>query len=277
MYRDAHNHLQDEWLAPYTQAVETSLSALGDYRCVVNGTHPGDWHAVAELARRRSYVLPSFGVHPWWTGGLPEKWAESLERFLLEFPNAGLGEIGLDRWILESAREEDLPVARSSAAPLSEQVEIFRLQWRLAVQLQRPVTIHCLQAWGALDALLRELPPHPRGFLLHAYGGPVEMVAGWVEKGAYFSYNQTFAHPRKTRQQAAFRAVPEERLLVETDAPAMAPSIIHHPLPLSPEGKPIHHPAEISSAYAALADLRAISPARLDILVENNFRRLFNF
>ena len=124
-------------------------------------------------------------------------------------PNAGVGEIGLDRWI-----EGHDPKVQS---------EVFLPQLALAAELNRPATIHCLRAWGALDELLRTHPLPKRGFLLHAYGGPQEMVAGFAKLGGYFSFNAYFLHERKARQREVFRHIPADRLLVETDAPDMRP------------------------------------------------------
>ena len=146
----------------------------------------------------------------------------------------------------------------------------------LQVELDRPATIHCLRAWGALDEILRRVPLPRRGFLLHAYGGPAEMVAGFAELGAYFSFNGSFLAEKKTRQRAAFRSVPADRLLVETDAPTKPPppELNRFPLPAGPEG-PLNHPANIVVAYEQLAKLRGLSLAELAAQVEQNFCRLF--
>ena len=130
-YRDAHNHLQDERLAPHLPAVIESLRTAGVERCVVNGTCEDDWPRVAELARAHpGLILPSFGLHPWRTEGRSPDWLETLEHYLTEFPEAGVGECGLDRWITP----HDLP----------DQTEVFLAQLALATKLNRPLSIHCL-------------------------------------------------------------------------------------------------------------------------------------
>lgn len=103
------------------------------------------------------------------------------------------------------------------------------------------------------------------------------MVPSFTALGAYFSFSGSFLAERKTRQQAAFRAIPVDRLLVETDAPAMPPPPpwLTHSLPPSPEGRPVNHPANLAAVYRGLADLRRIPEPELRGMVADNFRRLF--
>ncbi len=154
---------------------------------------------------------------------------------------------------------------------------VFSQQLDLAARLNRPASLHCLDAWGLLNDLLRASKLPRRGFLLHAYNGPAEMVPGFAERGAYFSFNGSFLDHRKDRQRGVFQVVPWDRLLVETDAPAMPiPSSWRtFKLPASPEGSPVNHPANIEAAYAGLAGLRGISVPELSSIIEANFRRLF--
>lgn len=278
MYFDAHNHLQDAALAPHWDLLGTQLPAIGVAGAVVNGTCEDDWESVALLARRFPWVRPSFGVHPWDVGNRSPAWADRLRARLQAEPRASVGEIGIDRWIIDRARPEDPRLAGLRRAPLEEQSEVFLTQLALAVELDRPATVHCLQAWGALDALLRKSARPARGFLLHAYSGPREMVPGFVRLGAYFSFNGAFLDPRKEAIRDAFRVVPPDRLLVETDAPAMLPPAawLSHPLPPSDHGTPVNHPGNIQAAYSGLAALRGLSVPALASQVADNFRRLFD-
>lgn len=277
---DAHNHLQDDWLAPHLDRVAAAWvdTAGQDGFMVVNGTHPNDWSRVAALATEHAFILPAYGIHPWDAGApRPDHWLSDLRAHLLTDPRASIGEIGLDRWIIDSARPDDPRLTGMRRAPLDEQTAVFLPQLALAAELDRATTVHCLQAFGEMLRLLREHPRPARGFLLHAYGGPAEMVPDFAALGAYFSFNPSFLDPRKTRQQAAFKAVPAERLLCETDAPAMIPPQAWrtHKLPPAPDGSPINHPGNIDAAYAGLASLRGEDPAELTARVAKNFNRLF--
>lgn len=275
---DAHNHAHDEWLAPHHAAIDAELRAVGLRRAVVNGTCEADWPAVAALAARFSWVYPSYGLHPWDAGNRVEGWFDRLKERLEAEPHAAVGEIGLDRWILDSARPDDPRLAGLRRAPLDEQGEVFIKQLSLAAAENRPATIHCLQAYGALEGLLRHVNTPARGFLLHAYAGPLELVGKFADYGAYFSFNGAFLDPRHAAKQAVFRQIPADRLLVETDAPAMPlpPSHAKFALPASAEGPPVNHPANLAATYTALAELRGVAPEVLAAQVEENFLRLFS-
>jgi TatD DNase family protein len=230
---------------------------------VVNGSCEEDWPEVRELARRfPEKVLPSFGVHPWHVHERTERWLERLVEFLDAAPSA-VGEIGLDRW--------------KPGLVYDGQEEIFTAQLRLAAERDLPASIHCLQAWGRLHDLLRAGPRPARGFLLHSYGGPVEMVAPLARLGAYFSFPGYFAHERKERQRDAFRAVPRERLLIETDAPdQLLPDELNaFPLVDSATGKALNHPANLGAVYRFAAEMLGESLDELAAQVAENFQRLF--
>lgn len=256
---DAHNHLADARLKPH---LPTILRAL-DLQCaVVNGTRESDWPAVAALASAHAWVLPSFGLHPWHVAGRTSRWLDDLRAQLDAHPRAGIGEIGLDRWI--------------EGHDLADQTSVFTAQLALAVERDLPATIHCIQAWGALWEVIRTHPLPARGFLLHAFGGSLEMMHAFVDRGAYFSFPPYFLHERKAAQRSVFAAIPENRLLVETDAPDLRPPDDRNPHPLHDEaGAPLNHPANIEVAYAALAGIRGVRPGELAETVADNFRRLF--
>lgn len=274
---DAHNHLQDDWLAPHLDAIANDLAAAGVRAAVVNGTCENDWAAVAALAHRFPWVVPSYGLHPWDAGNRTPDWLDRLRTHLDADPAAAVGEIGLDRWILDRAKPDDPRLAGLRRAPLDEQGEVFLKQLALAATANRAVSIHCLQAFGALDGLLRHVNTPERGFLLHAYGGPEELVPVFAERGAYFSFNGSFLDPRHAAKHEAFRRVPADRLLVETDAPAMPlpAGRARHQLPPAPDGSPINHPANLAATYAGLAELRGVSVEALAAQVQENFARLF--
>jgi len=276
-YYDAHNHLQDDWLAPQLEQIVPQLGDLGLRGAVVNGTCEDDWARVSELSRRFFWAMPSFGLHPWDVGNRSPDWLAKLAAVLQAHPAAGIGEIGLDRWIIDRARPDDPRLAGLRRAPLSEQIDVLSAQLQLAARDNRPATVHCLDAWGALDQVLRTTALPARGFLLHAYNGPAEMVRGFVELGGYFSFNGSFLDGSHARHCETFKIIPRDRLLVETDAPAMIlPEPLRtHKLPLSFTGQPVNHPGNIDAAYAGLAAIAGLTVADLAGQAEVNFLRLF--
>ena len=198
---DAHNHLQQSSGACGPGGALERASASGVRAMLCNGTNPDDWEAVLALAAGSKGIVPCFGLHPWFADKAPPGWLELLEDFLTRAPSC-VGEIGLDHAV---------------AADFVKQEEAFRAQLRLAKKLKRPVSIHCVKAWGSLEAVLKE--ERPPVFMLHAYGGPPEMVNALARLGAYFSFSGEMMNPRREKMRRSLLTAPPDRLLFETESP----------------------------------------------------------
>lgn len=258
---DAHNHLQDERFGSQSQDLLAAAVKEGVAKMVVNGSCEEDWPKVLDLARLHPAVIPSFGYHPWYVKERSRDWQQKLVKLLNEVPSA-VGEIGLDRWI----EDYDTP----------QQEEVFIWQLRLAATRNLPVSIHCLKAWGRLLEILQSEPRPKCGFVLHSFGGPKEMVPALVELGAYFSFPGYFAHERKAKQREAFRAVPPDRLLIETDAPdQLLPDNLSNYSITDSNGKPLNHPANLAPVYRFVAGFLEKPIEILAEEVEENFLRVF--
>jgi TatD DNase family protein len=274
---DAHQHFHFDPLAPHRANIAKDLHAVGLRKAVVNSTNEDEWPVVAALAREYDWIVPSHGIHPWDSGDCKPGWLEKLRAMLVADPAAGVGEIGLDRWIIDGVRPDDPRIAGIRIAPLDEQIDVFTAQLALAAELNRATSIHCVQAFGAVLETLQKSPRAPRGFLLHGYGGPAEMIKPFADLGAYFSFNIELEGTRHHQRRENFRHIPADRLLVETDAPTKPPTpeCNRFPLPPGPDGQAINHPANIVVAYEALAKLRGLTVDALAAQVEQNFTRLF--
>lgn len=187
MFPDIHTHLPDQ--------ITASLRVL-------TGTSPADWEEIAALAERSpGEIVPAFGLHPWYLRSVPPDWYELLTDFLRRFPNALVGETGLDK-------------ARRPYIPPEYQKEIFLRQCHLAQDLDRPVILHCVRAWGMLlDILKNERLPAP-GFLCHGFDAPAEHLPVLLKSGAWFSLG-----PRQltSRHRETLAKLPLHRILMESD------------------------------------------------------------
>jgi TatD DNase family protein len=259
---DAHNHLQDDRFGGRQAELLATCRQAGVVRMVVNGSCEADWPAVLALAKAHPEVLPSFGYHPWHLHERSPEGRRSLVSFLDAVPSA-VGEIGLDRW--------------KPGLDYEDQEDVFVAQLRLAAERNLPASIHCLQAWGRMFDLLKAGLRPERGFLLHSYGGPQEMVKPLADLGAYFSLPGYFAHERKHRQRETFRHVPRERLLLETDAPDQSLPDARNRFSLTEPGtgKPLNHPANLAAVYEFAAELLGEPVESLGACVQENFHRLF--
>ncbi|HEY5621490.1 MAG TPA: TatD family hydrolase [Pontiella sp.] len=249
---DSHNHIQDERLSPDISGVTARARAAGVIRMGVKGCCEEDWPRVIELMTAYEGIVPSFGLHPWFIARRSSEWLRALETLLVRYPRAGVGEIGIDHAV------EDRDAA--------DQEAVFLSQLELARKMERPVSIHCRRAWGRLIELLDQFGELPRGMLIHCFGGSAEVATELVRRGAYISFSGSITRPNARKAGPAIRAVPEERLLIETDAPDI--------LPAQAEGD-LNEPANLRWVLARAAELRGLPEAELAELTFRNAERFF--
>lgn len=257
MVVDAHNHAQDARLDAARGGMAAAWTRAGLDFAVVNGTCEADWGRVRDLTAGDPRLLPGYGLHPWFVDQAEPGWQARLQH-LLESGAAGVGEIGLDHW--------------KTGLDRSRQEEAFLWQFELAARLGLPASVHCLRAFGRLRALLDGRPTPRCGWLLHAYGGPVEMIPAFAEMGACFSFSGGFLHAARSARMEVFRQVPRDRLLVETDAPDMPGPDFARPFDAGPG---VNHPANIRAVLDGLARALGEDPATLEAATTANARRLF--
>ncbi len=247
---DSHVHLQDPAFRDDLAEVLACAKENGIERFLCNGTGPDDWAAVRQLAARHEEIVPFYGVHPWYAAAAPSDWEERLVE-LLDDENfsGGIGEIGLDR-----LREPK---------SLEIQERVFRAQLRLAKDRELPVAIHSVRAIGDVAAILRGEGPFP-AVLLHSFSGPGDRIEFLAKLGGYFSFSATVLKAGNRRVREAAIAVPWDRILVESDAPA-----------LSPEPGCRNEPTILLRILKELAALRNLTETRLrEIVLENAGRFL---
>lgn len=258
MLTDIHVHLQEKVLLDRIDEVMQACRAEGVKLLACNGTKPEDWADVAALAERYPEVLPCFGVHPWYVGEAGEAWEIQLRDFLQRHPDAPVGEIGIDRWI--EPRDEAL------------QERVFRRQLHIARELDRVAMVHCLRAWGWLMEIL-QTEKLPRAMLIHSFGGSAEMIKPLAECNAYFSFAGSIFEPKRQKLRDACKAVPRDRLLIETDAPALIAPEGHRKYHVTDEnGEVLNHPANLPYVYKGVAGLIGCSVDELREQVTANAR-----
>ena len=190
--------------------------------CVVS-TSEDDWLATeaSGTARCSRHVdcRVAYGVHPWWAAAVRPGWEQRLRARLLASPSALVGECGLDG----QPPREGRPFS-----PMHEQLLVFTTTLQLAAELSRPVSLHWVQAPQMLETLTAQ-PSLPPVLLFHAYCGSIETARQLMRLPArvYFGIGARCARSAKALRMVA--ALPEERLLLESDQhtdDAMAVSIL---------------------------------------------------
>jgi len=190
---DTHCHLQDPRFDGRVPEVLARARAAGVTHMVCCATREADWDRVLDLARDHAGIVPMLGLHPWFVPA-SEGWLGRLRARALGL-RIGIGECGLDF----------APGRPDRAA----QEAAFEAQVRLAVELDRPLSIHCVRAWGRLLDLLRRTGIPAAGAALHAFSGSAEVAAQLQGLGLYLSSGPG---------SGPLAAWPT-RLLYETDAP----------------------------------------------------------
>jgi len=250
MWVDAHCHLDMAAFDPDRDDVMARAAAAGVGLVVSAATSVAAAAGVIALTRRYPAVRAAVGVHPEHAGEVDEAAIDALQRLAREPSVVAIGEIGLDY--------------AHGADTRAVQMEAFRAQVRLARRLRLPVVVHDREAHDDIEGILRE--ESARDVVLHCFSGGPEMAvrcagAGWMIS---LAGPVTFRNAGSLLDVA--RAVPGDRLLVETDAPYLSP------VPL--RGRRCE-PAFVVHTARAVAALRGVEPALLEAAVERNARRVF--
>lgn len=258
---DAHCHLQDDRLFPHLIEAMKRADQAGVSNLMCCGSSEEDWPLLPDIARRFPAAHLSFGLHPWYVADRTPGWLEILTTTLQAIPSA-VGEIGLDHALDKST--------------FADQEAVFLAQIHLANELQRPVSIHCRRAWGRLMELLDEKGWPAFGFMLHSYSGSADLVPPLVRRGAFFSFSGAITFTDNRRGREAVVVVPDDRLLIETDAPDLAPDLPRDAQALhDTAGKLINEPAHLVYVARTVAALRGMDEESVADLTSGNAATLW--
>ena len=251
-FTDTHCHLAEPVLRADASVVLQAAQAQGVRRLIVPATQRGDWPLVAAWAERPSenaVVYIALGVHPWFAEVVAdEDWAE-LERLLRLYPQAWIGEIGLD-----------FMYQQPSVARREQQIRVFERQLCLAERLKRRVIIHNLKATAALVEAV-DNTAFRQGGIVHAFSGSLEEAALLMKRGFFIGIGSLLLNPNAKKARTAAARLPLERLVLETDSPFM----------LRDE---VNTPANVRKIAEIMAELRGISVEEVARQTEANVEKL---
>jgi len=251
---DSHCHLDSEQFNDDRDAViERALAAGVEYMVAIgSGDGPPDLEAGVRLADRYPFIYATVGVHPHDAAKATGETYLRLSELTRHAKVVAIGEIGLDYHYDHSPR--DL------------QREVFVEQMRIAGDAQKPIVIHTRAAWEDTIALLRDhWTPTGLGGIIHCFSeGPREAKEA-VAMGFHISFAGIVTFPKASAIQEAARITPAGRLLVETDAPYLAPV---------PKRGKRNEPAYVVETARKLAELRGVTPEGIAQTTTDNWRRL---
>lgn len=255
MWVDSHCHLDGHRFDDDREAVIERALASGVTRMLTIGTGDGppDLDAAIRLAERFPCLLATAGVHPHDAAKWTEDCGAAMRERMSHPRVVALGEIGLDYHYDFSPREQ--------------QKRVFITQMEIAAEARKPILIHTREAWDDTFALI-ETYWKPTGLpgVMHCFsGGPAEAERS-LSLGFTISFAGIVTYPKAPDVRAAALLTPLDRMLVETDAPYLAP------VPF--RGKR-NEPAFVVRTGEMLANLRGVSAAELARVTSANFSRLF--
>lgn len=249
---DSHAHLTDEQFAGDVDAVIARAGEAGVFRIITVATNPDDARAAIALAERYPQIYATAGVHPHAAGSVapPAEMLDELRRLAAHPRVVAIGEAGLD--------------FHYDFSPRDRQIEWFRSQLELAVELRLPIVVHARNADDDVATLFREAGPECRG-VLHCFSSGPGLLETALELGWMISFAGMVTFNRYEDEELV-RAVPLDRLMVETDSPYLAP--VPH------RGKR-NEPAFVIPTALRLAELRGEDPAELARATTANARAFF--
>lgn len=239
---DTHCHLQLDGRDP-GELLERAAQVEW---LVVPGVDAESSQASLELSRvHPGRLLPTAGLHP----HEADKWPSQREAVTAMAPaSVAIGETGLDFY--------------RNLSPREDQVASFRGQIELAVEVDRPIIVHCRDAFAEVHEILEETGAGPRA-VLHSWSGGTRWTKRFLDLGVTMSYSGMLAFDTAETIRLGAELVPRDRALVETDTPYLAPPP-HRGKPNEPAwiahvgealagvwGAPVELVAEVTSANAA--------------------------
>lgn len=254
MIFDTHAHYNDEQFDSDRDELLLSMKQ-NNIHLIMNACSSLEEIAdIIAMTEKYSFVYGAVGIHPEAVLGLRDDYLEILKKYAAHDKIKAIGEIGLDyHWTTET---KDL------------QQRILAEQLNLARELSLPVIIHEREAHGDTLRILKENKVFECGGVFHCYSGSAQNVRYITDElNMYVAFGGTVTFKNASKPKEAVKVVPADRLLIETDSPYLAP------VP--------HRGSRNSSIYLkevvnTIAELRGISPEKVENITYNNGRKLFN-
>jgi len=251
---DSHCHLDSqEFDADREEVIDRALAAGVEHMMAIGtGNGPPDLEAGIRIADKYPCFYATVGIHPHDAAKASPADLRRVSDLLAHPKVLAVGEIGLDYHYDFSPRET--------------QKSVFIEQMAIAAQARKPIVIHTREAWDDTMALIEQhWGPHGIGGIMHCFsGGPADAQRA-LDLGFYLSFGGIVTFPKATDVQAAAKAAPRDRILIETDAPYLAPV---------PKRGKRNEPALIVHTGRKLAELRGESFEDICTIATSNFREL---
>lgn len=252
MFVDSHCHLVFPELAGDIDGVLARMGSAGVGRALSVCTRLDEFERLHSLALRDERIFASVGVHPD-TTGIEEPTVERLVELAGRPRVIAIGETGLDYYRLPE--------------PLAWQRERFRTHIRAAREAGKPLIIHTRAAAADTLQVMREERAGEAGGVMHCFTETLEVARAAIDMGFFVSFSGIVTFKNARGLQATAAALPLDRLLIETDAPYLAPV---------PFRGRTNEPAFVPHVARKLAELHQVADSAIESATTSNFMRCFN-
>lgn len=208
---DTHCHLDEDAFSFDRAAVVEAAVAAGVTRIITIGTTAASSRSAVAIAAEFPAVFAAVGIQPNYTAqAQPDDWSVIEE--LAQHPRVvAVGETGLDRYW--------------DYAPIEVQQDYFDRHLALSLRLGKPFIVHCREAEADVVAQLRRAAADgPLSGVMHSFSGDPATAAACLELGLYLSFAGMVTYKKNADLRAIAKSAPSDRILVETDAPYLAPT-----------------------------------------------------
>lgn len=248
MLIDTHCHLDAAEFDPDRAAVVQAARDCGVGMLVMPAVRRADFDRVVALAGRYPGCVCALGIHPLYTADAVPDDLRALERLLGVADVVAVGEIGLDFFVADYDQVC--------------QERFFIAQLELARAFDLPVLLHVRRA---VDAVLKQLRRiRPRGGIAHAFNGSEQQAHAFIDLGFKLGFGGAMTYERALRIRHLAATLPLDAIVLETDAPDMAPQWLGH------HGR--NSPDQLPRIAATLAAMRGLEPARIAAATTQNAR-----
>ena len=250
---DTHAHLDEQAFEQDLEEVLSRAAEAGVTRILSIGiTEETSRNAVA-LAEKYPQISAVVGIQPNYVSQMKHGDWESIVELSSHSQVVAIGETGLDRYW--------------DYAPIDQQVEWFDRHIELSREIGKPFVVHCREAEADVVAQLQRAAQNgPLSGVMHSFCGDQATAQACLELGMHISFAGMLTYKRNEELRATAATIPDDRLLVETDSPYLAP------VPM--RGKR-NEPAHVAHTAKCLAEVRGISPGELSGITTSNATRLF--
>lgn len=249
---DSHAHVVSEYYGEEREEVIGRAFESGVVQMVNPGVVLDNLDELFEIAERHANIYLGCGLHPHDAKRWDDKSEEVVKEAARHDKVVGIGECGLDFYYNNSDHQS--------------QIRAFRAQLRLARELDKPVIVHCRDAWQEAISIIKEESGGEIRGVFHCFTGDETVLPSIEELDFYVSFSGIVTFPNAKALQAAAPKVPENRLLVETDCPFLAPQKVR--------GKR-NEPSYVWHVAEKLAELRGTTLDAISAVTAGNARALF--